>query len=113
MDIATDEFKKKYPNLSKEIEKSKMRVGIDPIRTQAKGEDKSPKTLSGYMPDIVAFIRRCNSADEAKEIIDFFEKRGEISHEYAMQLHDQLRKGGLRSFGSKKEFGYYFKQGKV
>ena len=112
MDISADEFKKKFPNLVKELEQQEMSVSIDSIRSETKDEgSRSP--LSGYTPDVVDFLRRCSKVEEAEEIIDFLEKRGEISHEQAVKLRTQLREKGLRSFGSKKEHGHYFKQGKV
>jgi hypothetical protein len=39
------------------------------------------------------------------------EKRGELTKEHAEKLRKQLKKEGVRSFGSKKEENYYFKQG--
>ena len=112
MDLSVDKFKKRFPNIANEMEQNKMRVKIDSVRSEDK-DDKSVKSLSGYVPDIVDFLRRCNSSEEANEIINFLEKRGEISHEHANKLRNQLLEKGLRSFGSKKEHGYYFKQGKV
>jgi hypothetical protein len=41
------------------------------------------------------------------------ERRGELTWDYAEQLRRQLKKQGVRSFGSKKEDYYYFKQGGV
>ncbi len=100
MDI--EEFKKKYPNLAKEILEGapslSMRVRngkVDPWR--------------GYNPTVIDFIRRANTVEEALEVIDYMEKRGEIDHEYAERLRTILREEGLRAFGSKKEPGYYFK----
>lgn len=113
MDITNDEFKKRFPNLAKELEEDKMRVKIRSVRTETKDEGKNSETLSGYVPDVVDFIRRCDNAEEAEKIIDFLEKRCEISHEYTVKLRTQLREKGLRSFGPKKESGYYFKQRKV
>lgn len=110
MNLTVDEFKKKYPNLANEIEEKKMRVKIGAIRSENKNEGTN--TLSEYMPDVIDFIRRCNSIEEAEEIISFLEKRGEISHEYALKLLTQLRVKGLQSFGAKKEQDYYFKQSK-
>ncbi len=108
MYLTEDEFKKKFPNLVNEMEQKKMRVKIGAVRSEAKNE--SAKTLKGYSPDAIDFLRRCDSAEEAKEIIDYLEKRCEISHEYAASLHTQLRLKGLRSFGPKKNQDYYFKQ---
>lgn len=113
MDIIDGEFKKRYPNLAKELEEEKMRIRIDSARTETTNEAKDSGALRGYIPDIVDFIRRCDNIEEAKEIINFLEKHCEISQEYAIKLRTQLLEKGLRSFGSKKEEGYYFKQRKV
>jgi len=112
MDLTVDEFRKRFPNLAKNLEQNRMRVRIDSVRSETK-DDRCSETLSGYVPDVVDFLRRCDKAEEAREIIDFLEKRDEISHEYAVKLHAQLRERGLRSFGPKKEHGYYFRQGEV
>ncbi|MFH0897708.1 MAG: DUF2095 family protein [Candidatus Bathyarchaeota archaeon] len=110
MSLTGDEFKNKFPKLANEIEKKKKRVKIGAVRSEDR--DESTKTLGGYMPDAIDFVRRCNSPEEAKEIIDFLEKRGEVSYEYATKLRIQLRVKGLRSFGSKKERDFYFKRDK-
>jgi hypothetical protein len=38
------------------------------------------------------------------------EGRGEISPDYAKRLKEQLKKKGVRSFGSKKEEDHYLKK---
>ncbi len=58
-------------------------------------------------PDAVSFIRRCSTVDEANQIIDYLEKRGELTPELATRYRAQLAKTGLESFGPKKEPGYY------
>ncbi len=60
-------------------------------------------------PDAVSFIRRCSTIDEAKQIIDYLEKRGELTPELASKYREQLLNAGLESFGPKKEPGYYEK----
>jgi len=40
---------------------------------------------------------------------DDMKSRGEINEEYAEELLKQLKEKGLRSFGQKKEDGYYFR----
>lgn len=108
MDFTFDEFRKKFPNLARELEQNAMRVSINSVRYEVK-DDSDTKTLCGYVPGVIEFLRRCDNAEEAEKIIDFLEKRGEISHEYAVKLRTLLREKGLRSFGFKKEHGYYFK----
>jgi len=100
-----EEFRKKFPHLAKEMEERRMRVRIESIRSEPVEEGR--ETLPGYAPDAVDFIRRCETMEQALEIISFLEKRGELSFEHAVRLRAQLRLRGLRSFGSKKEPGYY------
>jgi hypothetical protein len=58
-------------------------------------------------PDVIAFIRRCSTDQEAEEIIDYMEGRGEISLTEAEDLRTQLNTHGVRHFGPYKESGYY------
>ncbi len=100
-----ENFKKRFPNLAKEIEEAEW-ISISGVRQQTKeGEDRV--NFQGYEPDVIDFLRRCSTEEEGMEIISFLEKRGEISQEYALELRIQLIKYGIRSFGSKKEWGYY------
>jgi hypothetical protein len=105
-------FKKIFPNLSKELELGDSRVAISSVRTDS---DVAEKALSDkfrhYSPTVVDFIRRCDTETQAEAIIAYLEKRGELTKEYAEGLRKQLKNEGLRSFGSKKEENYYFKQG--
>ena len=108
MDI--DEVRKKFPHLTKEIEEKKMKFSINSVRTQSNKEENID--LPGYMPDVVDYIRRCDTVEEALEIVNFLEKRGELSLEEVIRIKAQLKAMGLRSFGSKKETGYYWQQKK-
>lgn len=97
-----EEFKKKYPNLAKEIEESNfIRIKIE----SPKGVQKD--RFRGYNPGVIDFLNRCSTEEEGIEIIRYLEKRGEISPEYALRLRIQLIKYGIRSFGPKREWGYY------
>jgi hypothetical protein len=100
-----DDFRRKFPHLAKELEEEKMKIRIDEVKTQP-AED-TEKALSGYMPDVVDFIRRCDTLVEALEIVDYLEKRNELSFDAAVKLRAQLKIRGVRSFGPKKEAGYY------
>ncbi len=91
-------FKKMFPSLAKELE------GGEGIRITVGRRDP----LRGFNPTVIDFIRRCKSIEEALEIIDFMEGRGEISSEYSRKLKEQLKNKGLRSFGPYKKPGYYF-----
>jgi len=105
-------FKKMFPNLSEELEGEDSKVAIDSVRTDSDTAEKSvPDKFHNYDPTVIDFIRRCDREEQAKAIIAYLEKRGELSKEYAEELRQQLKKEGVRSFGPKKEEGYYFKQG--
>ena len=112
MEIDKERFKRMFPHLAEELEDNEHRVPINSIRSDLQtGEKSSSRGFDTYMPDVIDFIRRCDNEQQAREIIDYLERRNEISKEYARRLKRQLREKGVRSFGSKKEEGYYFRQG--
>jgi hypothetical protein len=112
--VETDKksFKKMFPNLSEELEGGNSKVTIGSVRTDSDAAEKSMSDkFRNYDPTVIDFIRRCDTEEQAKTIIAYLEKRGELSKEYAEKLRKQLEREGVRSFGSKKEEDYYFKQG--
>ena len=112
MEIDKKSFKKMFPHLSEELEGGESKVSIKSVRTDS---DTAEKSLSdkfrNYDPTVVDFIRRCDTETQAEAIIAYLKKRGELTKESAEELRKQLKKEGVRSFGSKKEENYYFKQG--
>ena len=111
MDIKKEKLQKMFPNLTQEIESGNCKTKISSVRSDVTtGEKAVAKKFVGYTPDVIDFLRRCDKAEQAEEIICYLEKRGEISAEYATKLRKQLKTKGLRSFGSKKENDYYLKQ---
>ncbi len=114
MEIDKKRFRKLFPNLAKEIEGERQRVVISSVRSDVKAaECASSKKFLDYTPDAVDYIRRCDNEQQAEEIIGYLEKRKEISTDYAKRLRRQLKEKGVRSFGPKKEDGYYSKHGIV
>jgi hypothetical protein len=112
MEIGKKRFKKMFPHLSDELEGREQATPVSSVRSNIQaGEQAASKRFVGYMPDVIDFLRRCDDEQQAEEIIAFLEKRGEVGHEYAVRLRRQLKEKGVRSFGSKKEEDYYFKQG--
>ena len=111
MEFEKKRFKQMFPSLAREVDSSQNRVAISSVRSDVSaGESRasaSVKRFDNYMPDAIDFIRRCDNEKQADEIIDYLEKRGEITGEYAVRLKKQLRSKGVRSFGSKKEDDYY------
>lgn len=61
---------------------------------------------STWIPKVTDHLQRCSNEDEAIEIINFFEERGEISPEYARILRFLVVKKGHKIFGSRKPGEY-------
>jgi hypothetical protein len=107
-------FKKLFPNLAKELEFGENKITVNSVRTEVQvGEKAASKRFVNYMPDVIDFIRRCDTEEQAEEIIAYLEKKGEIEKQYAEKLRKQLKERGVRSFGSKKEEDYYLKHGEL
>jgi hypothetical protein len=129
MAIDKKSLKKMFPNLYRELEEGDNKISIDAIRKDAMaaeeaaceecGEEEfascteTPDKLRHFDPQAVDFIRRCDTEEQAEEIIAYLHKKGEISDEYAAELRCQLKRDGVRSFGPKKEENYYFKEGGI
>lgn len=112
MEFDKETFRKLFPNLAKEMESWENKTAMDSVRTDVQeGERAASKRFTFYDPDIIDFIRRCDTEAQAEEIIAYMEKRGEIEKEYAVKLRKQLKEKGARSFGPKKEENYYLKRG--
>lgn len=112
MELDWETFKKMFPNLAREMESGSQKVSINSVRTEASAGENAASTdmFRHYNPDVIDFIRRCDTDEQAEEIIAYMERRGEISKEYAEGLRKQLKEKGVRSFGPKKEENYYLKR---
>lgn len=108
----SEEFARLFPALSKEMKDSQDSVKINGIRSEPETPSSrrqiSGKNWQGYDPDVIDFIRRAKTKEDALEVINYMLHRGEISKDYATRLINQLNKHGLESFGSHKTPGYYF-----
>lgn len=101
------EFKKKFPKLADEIDQGVGKAGLDFEVEKPKPQRK----FAGYDPGVIDFIRRCTNDIQALEIIEYMKNREEITFEEAEQLCKQLTEQGLRSFGRKKDPGFYEREG--
>lgn len=112
MEFDKETFKRLFPNLAREMESGENKVAVNSVRTNMKsGERAASRCFVHYDPDVIDFLRRCDTPEQAEEIIAYMERRGEISREYAAKLRKQLKEKGVRSFGPKKEEDYYLKRG--
>jgi hypothetical protein len=108
MEFGKKRFKKMFPNLADEMETDENRIRISSVRSDMNvAEGATAKRFDNYVPDAVDYIRRCDNEKQAVEIIDYLEKRSEITVEYAQKLRKQLKTKGVRSFGPKKQDDYY------
>ena len=111
MDIKKEKLRKMFPNLAQEMSNGNCETEIAAIRFDSTTAEKAvSKRFTDYSPDVIDFLRRCDKAKQAEEIICYLEKREEISPEYAKKLRKQLKTNGVKSFGSKKENDYYLNQ---
>ena len=112
MEIDKKSFKKMFPNLSEELQGKGSKIAIGTVGTHIdEAEKKVSKKFRNYNPTVIDFLRRCDTRAQAEEIVEYLEKRGELTEQYAAELREQLKRKGVRSFGSKKEKNYYFKKG--
>ena len=109
MEIDEETFRKLFPNLYREMMRKRMSISIDAVRQdidEGEKEAEKPRDRPG-MPTPIDYIRRCEDEKEAIEVIDYLERRSEITGEEAERLRKQVKEHGVRSFGPKKEWGYY------
>ncbi|MFW9801849.1 MAG: DUF2095 family protein [Candidatus Thorarchaeota archaeon] len=110
--MADEEFKDDFPALAKEMnEERTLTHRIDGVRTMSDDEPDEPKEHKTFLPDVVDYIRRCDTVNQAIEIVDYLLSRAEISPSDARQIKSQLKADGLRSFGAKKEKDHYLHHG--
>ncbi|MEM0349459.1 MAG: DUF2095 family protein [Candidatus Caldarchaeum sp.] len=106
MDV--EEFRRRFPNLYREIVERRMAIRVSGVRNMKNfaEEDASSKT-----PSVIDYLRRCDTDDQGREVINYLRRRGEISKEAAESLLKQLDEKGIRSFGSRKQPGHYLREG--
>ncbi|PUA31386.1 MAG: hypothetical protein B9J98_06400 [Candidatus Terraquivivens tikiterensis] len=109
IDFEIEEFRRRFPNLYREIVQKKMSIRIDAQRDSEERAEEAMNVLRGGLPGPVDYIRRCDTDEEAIKLVDYLESRGEVTKEEADRLRKQIAEMGVRSFGPKKELGYYSK----
>ncbi|MEM3646803.1 MAG: DUF2095 family protein [Thermofilum sp.] len=77
------------------------------IAIEGYSESSEPKNLRGYVPNVFDYIRRCDSVEEALQILDFLVSRRELPEKVACVIKERIMEKGLRFYGPKKQVGYY------
>ena len=111
----SEKILERLPHLANEVKSSEPGARVGGVRWEETDRTRQPVStgehrFAGYSPDVIDFIRRCSSEDEALEIINYLERRGEIKAHHAKELRDQLQRRGVRSFGTQKSWGHYERQ---
>ncbi|MFX0058766.1 MAG: DUF2095 family protein [Candidatus Hodarchaeota archaeon] len=103
-----------YPNLMAEISEGKKIVKINSIRSAPPDKNNNIECYEEDLrnPGAIDFIRRCESKEQAIEILNYLLKRKEITLENFSALKNQInQKGGLKRLidgsGGPKTPGYY------
>lgn len=107
MRMDVEEFKKKYPNIAKELFSDYKPEGSS---IDVRFETPLTDPWRGYLPGPVDYIRRAKSIEEAIKVIDYLEEHGEITSDEAQMYREKLLKEGLEAFGPRKEDNYYYKK---
>ena len=102
-------FQKMFPHLYDEMEKGISEANFNLDEGDLGTTKSEDRKWAGHNPNVIGFIRRCETEKQAEEIIDYLENKGEVTSVRANELRDQLLKKGIRSFGKIKEKGYYHK----
>lgn len=126
LNIAYDqeELKTFLPHLLEEIKGKEESVKIDGVDYKVEQGESEKRDKSGAEtanleelrePKAMDFIRRCSTKEEAKEILEYLLKRGELSEEKATSIKKELKKeNGLEDLieksGGFKKPGYYMRK---
>lgn len=115
MNLDKKDLKRMFSSLAREMDSDENKVSVNSVRTDNEtGERRVTQgRFVNYVPDVIDYIRRCDTDKQAEEIIVYMEKKGEIDAQFAKELRKQLEEKGVRSFGLKKEPDYYLKHGNV
>ncbi len=107
-----EDFRRDLPALNKELKEGNTRsFKIDGVRTMSDESTESKEEKIAYTPDVVDYIRRCDTLTQANEIVEFLVKQDEISPAQGRAIKAKLKADGIRSFGAKREKDHYLHHG--
>lgn len=95
-----EDFQNSFPHLTGELDTKKSLSGIE-----IGGVSYNKMAPEG--PNLIDFILRCSTDEEAMEVINFLEKRNEITSAEADRTRKQIESEGLTSFGPRRTSNYY------
>jgi len=103
-----EDFENSLPNLATELinRNHPNIINIDSVEIN-KNEESNREEMQ---PSAIGFLRRCQTKEEAVEIIKFLAEKSQITKEEKEIYLEKLEKEGIRSFGSLKTWGFYERQ---
>ncbi len=107
MRMSIEEFKRKYPNIARELFSDDKPEGSS---IDVRFETPLTDPWRGYLPGPIDYIRRAKTLEEALKVIDYLEEHGEITVDEANMYREKLLKEGLEAFGPRKEDNYYYRK---
>jgi len=102
LELDREKVRKLFPNLLRELEGGR--------NGDSDQSERRARRFEGYQPDILDFIQRCDDEAQAMEIVDFLEKKGELTKGRSEEIRKQLRLHGVRNFGPKRANDFYLKE---
>lgn len=100
MEFDPKDFKRKFPHLYEELGQTE-----EPDSPRLGNQNPSAGSLNPYSPEVISYLRRARTNEEATEIIAYLRKRGEISQKDADSITKQIEQNGVRSFGALRTWG--------
>jgi hypothetical protein len=94
----TEEFRGRYPHIAEELGDSDLIYPIDEVRWDDQKESAEEDISRPEEPTVESLLRRSRTPEEATEIINYLEKRGELSPAEAKKLLKILNTRGLKAF---------------
>ncbi len=105
MRISIEEFRKRFPNLAREILDEQDGASI----TLSFSTSAAVDPWRGYVPGPIDYLRRAKTVEEAREVIEYLLRHGEITEDEARQYLALLDEKGLDAFGPRKDADYYYR----
>ena len=102
-------FREIFPHLADELENGSNKVSLGDNGDGKNTSLHTDRKWVGYDPNVIDFLRRCETDEQALEILEYLENNDTISSETADKFRKQLTEEGVRSFGDLKEKDYYHK----
>ena len=97
IDYDENQFRQDFPHLAGELGDPELNYPMDAVRWEDEVRARE-ELIRPEEPTVESLLRRSKTKEEAVEIINYLEKRGEISLSEAKKLRSALKTRGLKAF---------------